>query len=164
MWRLSWLTVARCACDRASIGRRSPMCWPCWRCDRAESAGVGADLRVPGADGHAKEFRLVGGLGAGGIGIRSALRPSVRVPQSPWRSDQVVVVGPRRIDALLSAAGRRNLSLPGEQRSRRAKHRGFVARIIAGPLGHRSGQREATERVISARLDAREKSFYRRRE
>ena len=40
------------------------------------------------ADRHAEEFRFLGRRGAGGLGLRSALGPSVRVPQSPRRSGE----------------------------------------------------------------------------
>ena len=71
-WRSSWRKAARCGCGRASTGKRSPTCWPCWRCGRAEPVGVGADLRVLGADRYAKKFRHSGRPGAGLAGIRSA--------------------------------------------------------------------------------------------
>ncbi len=119
-WRLSWGKAARYGCRRASTGKRSPLCWPCWRCSRVEPVGTGADLRVLGADRYAKKFRHTGRPGAGLAGIRSLVRPLVRVPQSPWRSRETFVVGSRRADVVLSAAGRRNLSLSDEQRPRRA--------------------------------------------
>ena len=71
------------------------------------------------ADRHAEGFRFVGRLGAGWLGY-DPLSGHLFVFRSR-RGDRVklLVVGPRRADAVLPAAGEGNLSLPDGQRSRR---------------------------------------------
>ena len=62
-----------------------------------------------------KSFDSLAAVVREGFGLRSALGPPVRVPQPPRRSDQAAVVGPRRADLILPAAGAGDLPLPDDQ-------------------------------------------------
>ena len=104
-----------------------------------------------------KSFDSLAALVRDWLGYDPLVRPFVRVPQSPRRSREAFVVGPRRADVVLPAAGRRNLSLPDDQRPASAEHRGFGAGVVAGAVGHRPGQREAAEALSAHGVNARKK-------
>ena len=68
-----------------------------------------------------KSFDSLAALVREWLGYDPLVRPPVRVPQSPRRSGETVVVGPRRADAVLPAAGTRNLSLPDRRNDPQAR-------------------------------------------
>ena len=108
---------------------------------------------------HAKEIRLVGCRGPGLAGRYDPLsghlfvfrsRRGDRVKLLWWDKDGLILYY-RRLE-------RRNLPLPGGRRSRGAEHRSVGARVVAGAVGHRPGQREAAA-TLSAHGLTREKRF-----